>query len=101
MLEPEQPSSSTAANNLADDNHLRLGLNRWLQIFVTQSFYLFLVRSTSKNDEQAQSTQHPVNTSTLAQSEQAAHERLLAGLVAFHKSIPERHRPDRSTWYGQ
>ena len=100
MLEPEQASSSSssaAANNLADDNHLRLGLNRWLQIFVTQSFYLFLVRLTSKNDEQV--TQHAGNTNTLPQNEQAAHERLLAGLVAFHKSIPERHRPDRSTWY--
>ncbi len=103
MLEPEQRSSS---NDLSDDNHLRIGLNRWLQIFITQSFYLFLVRPTSNNDEQQQQqqqqqqqtipTQHGTNT---MQPEQAMRERSLAGLVTFYKKLPQRHIPDRSTWY--
>ncbi len=93
MLEPEQRSSST---DLPDDNHLRIGLNRWLQIFITQSFYLFLVRPTSNNDEQQTiPTQHGMNT---IQPEQAMRERSLAGLVTFYKKLPQRHTPDRSTW---
>jgi hypothetical protein len=90
MLEPEQRSSS---NDVPDDNHLRLGLNRWLQIFITQSFYLFLVRPTSTNDEQQQTA----STNTM-QPEQAMRERSLAGLVTFYKKLPQRHTPDRSTW---
>jgi hypothetical protein len=93
MFEPEQRSSSS--NDVPDDNHLRLGLNRWLQIFITQSFYLFLVRPTSNSDEQTISTQHGVNT---IQPEQAMRERSLAGLVTFYKKLPQRHTPDRSTW---
>ncbi|CAF3004104.1 unnamed protein product [Rotaria sp. Silwood2] len=93
MLEPEQRSSS---NDVPNDNHLRLGLNRWLQIFITQSFYLFLVRPTSINDEQQILTpQHGMNT---IQHEQAMRERSLAGLVTFYKKLPQRHTPDRSTW---
>ena len=85
MLEPEQRSSS---NDIPDDNHLRLGLNRWLQIFITQSFYLFLVRPTSTNEEPQQQpptmpAQHGLNT---IQSEQAMRERSLAGLVTFIKN---------------
>ncbi|CAF1014308.1 unnamed protein product [Adineta steineri] len=91
MLEPEQRSSS---NDKLDDNHLRLGLNRWLQIFITQSFYLFLVRPTSQNDEQ-QTPQHGVNA---VQPEQGTRERSLAGLVTFYKKLPQRHTPDRTTW---
>ena len=89
MLEPEQRSSS---NDVPNDNHLRLGLNRWLQIFITQSFYLFLVRPTSTNDEQ-----QTTSTNTM-QPEQAMRERSLAGLVTFYKKLPQRHTPDRSTW---
>lgn len=93
MLEPEQRSSSA---DVPDDNHLRIGLNRWLQIFITQSFYLFLVRPTSTNDEQQTLTlQHSVNA---AQPEQAIRERSLAGLVTFYKKLPQRHTPDRATW---
>ena len=47
MLESEQHSSS---NDVLDDNHLRIGLHRWLQIFITQSFYLFLIQPTTNND---------------------------------------------------
>jgi hypothetical protein len=89
MLEPEQRSSS---NDVPGDNHLRIGLNRWLQIFITQSFYLFLLRPTSTNDEQ-----QTISTSTM-QPEQAMRERSLAGLVTFYKKLPQRHTPDRSTW---
>jgi hypothetical protein len=89
MLEPEQRSSS---NDVPGDNHLRIGLNRWLQIFITQSFYLFLLRPTSTNDEQ-----QIISTSTM-QPEQAMRERSLAGLVTFYKKLPQRHTPDRSTW---
>ncbi len=101
MLEPEQRSSSN--NDIPDDNHLRIGLNRWLQIFITQSFYLFLVRPTSNNDEQQQqqqtpSTQHTTNQNNTLQPEQAMRERSLAGLVTFYKKLPQRHTPDRSTW---
>lgn len=89
MLEPEQRSSS---NDVPNDNHLRLGLNRWLQIFITQSFYLFLVRPTLSNEEQqVASTQH-------GQSEQSLRERSLVGLVIFYKKLPQRHTPDRPTW---
>jgi hypothetical protein len=96
MLEPEQRSSS---NDTFDDNHLRIGLNRWLQIFITQSFYLFLVRPTSNNDEQqTMSTQHGINPNNTIQPEQAMRERSLAGLVTFYKKLPQRHTPDRSTW---
>lgn len=93
MLEPDQRSSSS---DLPDDNHLRIGLNRWLQIFITQSFYLFLVRPTSTNDEQqAMPIPHGTNTT---QPEQAMRERSLAGLVTFYKKLPQRHTPDRATW---
>ena len=97
MLEPEQCSLPNDINN---DNHLRLGLNRWLQIFITQSFYLFLVRPTPIHDEQQQITsgQHGSNTTNSIQSEQANRERSLAGLVTFYKKLPQRHLPDRSTW---
>ncbi|CAF1045593.1 unnamed protein product [Rotaria sp. Silwood1] len=96
MLEPEQRSSS---NDVPNDNHLRLGLNRWLQIFITQSFYLFLVRPTSTNDEQQTlTTQHGMNTTNTIQPEQAMRDRSLAGLVTFYKKLPQRHTPDRSTW---
>jgi hypothetical protein len=96
MLEPEQRSSS---NDTPDDNHLRIGLNRWLQIFITQSFYLFLVRPTSNNDEQQiMATQYGMNTNNTIQPEQAMRERSLAGLVTFYKKLPQRHTPDRSTW---
>jgi hypothetical protein len=96
MLEPEQRSSS---NDTSDNNHLRIGLNRWLQIFITQSFYLFLVRPTSNNDEQqTMATQHGMNTNNTIQPEQAMRERSLAGLVTFYKKLPQRHTPDRSTW---
>ncbi|CAF4316699.1 unnamed protein product, partial [Rotaria magnacalcarata] len=96
MLEPEQRSAS---NDLPSDNHLRLGLNRWLQIFITQSFYLFLVRPTSINDEQqAMAGQHGINTTNILQPEQAMRERSLAGLVTFYKKLPQRHTPDRTTW---
>ncbi|CAF0735212.1 unnamed protein product [Adineta ricciae] len=91
MLEPEQRSSS---NDIPDDNHLRLGLNRWLQIFITQSFYLFLVRPISTHDEQQQSQQ---GTNAI-QSEPVLRERSLAGLVTFYKKLPQRHTPDRTTW---
>lgn len=90
MLEPEQRPSS---NDVPNDNHLRLGLNRWLQIFITQSFYLFLVRSTSITDEQ-----QPANANSAVQTEQAIDERSLAGLVTFYKKLPQRHTPDRTTW---
>jgi hypothetical protein len=93
MFEPEQRLSS---NDIPDDNHLRLGLNRWLQIFITQSFYLFLVRPTSTNDEQQ--TQHGINQNNTMQPEQAMRERSLAGLVTFYKKLPQRHTPDRTTW---
>ena len=86
MFEPEQRSSS---NDVPDDNHLRIGLNRWLQIFITQSFYVFLVRPTSTNEEQQTNS---------AQPEQGIRERSLAGLVTFYKKLPQRHTPDRSTW---
>ena len=96
MLEPEQRSSTS--NDVPDDNHLRLGLNRWLQIFITQSFYLFLVRPTSNSDEQTMSAQHGINTNNTMQPEQAMRERSLAGLVTFYKKLPQRHTPDRFTW---
>ena len=96
MLEPEQRSSST--NDLPDDNHLRLGLNRWLQIFITQSFYVFLVRPTSNNDDQTMATQHGNNPNNTIQPEQTIRERTLAGLVTYYKKLPQRHTPDRSTW---
>lgn len=100
MLEPEQRSSSN--DTFDNTNHLRLGLNRWLQIFITQSFYLFLVRPTTNNDEQQQqqtiSTQHGMNTNNTLQPEQAMRERSLAGLVTFYKKLPQRHTPDRTTW---
>ena len=90
MLEPEQRSAS---NEVPDDNHLRVGLNRWLQIFITQSFYLFLVRATTTGEEQ--STQQGVN---VAHTEPGIRERSLAGLVTFYKKLPQRHTPDRTTW---
>lgn len=95
MLEPEQRSTS---NDLADDdNHLRIGLNRWLQIFITQSFYIFLVRPSSMNDEQQQ--QQPATASSqTGQSDLSIRERSLAGLVTFYKKLPQRHTPDRTTW---
>lgn len=94
MLEPEQRSSSA---DVPDDNHLRIGLNRWLQIFITQSFYIFLVRPSAANDEQqTMSMQQGMNT---GQPEQAIRERSLAGLVTFYKKLPQRHTPDRTTWY--
>jgi hypothetical protein len=89
MLEPQQRASN---NDTSDNNQLRIGLNRWLQIFITQSFYIFLVRPTSmpfNNDEH----------SVPAQSPQAMTERSLAGLVTFYKKLPQRHKPDRPTWY--
>lgn len=89
MLEPQQRPSN---NETSDNNHLRLGLNRWLQIFITQSYHLFLVRPTStpfNNDEHSVSSQPP----------QAMSERSLAGLVTFYKKLPQRHKPDRPTWY--
>ncbi|CAF4597345.1 unnamed protein product [Rotaria socialis] len=96
MLEPEQRSAS---NDVPSDNHIRLGLNRWLQIFITQSFYLFLVRPTSINDEQqAMTGQHGINTTNILQPEQAMRERSHAGLVTFYKKLPQRHTPDRTTW---
>lgn len=94
MLEPEQRSSSS--NDTSDNiNYLRIGLNRWLQIFITQSFYLFLVRPTSNNDEQQQQI---ITTNNTLQPEQAMRERSLAGLVTFYKKLPQRHTPDRITW---
>lgn len=95
MLEPEQRTSS---NEVPSDNHLRLGLNRWLQIFITQSFYLFLVRPPSTNDEQPTNTGQIPNTTNTLQPEQALRERSLAGLVTFYKKLPQRHTPDRVTW---
>ena len=97
MLEPEQRPSS---NDIHDNNYLRLGLNRWLQIFITQSFYLFLVRPTSNNNDEQQQLMSPsVNSVEIVTSENAMRERSLAGLVTFYKKLPQRHIPDRVTWY--
>ncbi|CAF1289211.1 unnamed protein product, partial [Didymodactylos carnosus] len=101
MLEPEsehnlcRSSASsvtiTSSSNLDNDtdNHLRLGLDRWLQIFMTQSFYMFLVRSGATEDQQM--------TTTYPQ-EQFQRDRLLAGLVTFYRKLPLRHTPDKTTW---
>ena len=99
MLEPEQRSTS---HELPDNNHLRIGLNRWLQIFITQSFYIFIVRpnsSPSNVDEGSVSSQNSTSSSSSAQTEFSLREKSIIGLVNFYKKLPQRHIPDRSTWY--
>ena len=98
MLEPEQRLSN---NDLPENNHLRLGLNRWLQIFITQSYYLFLVRpiiNGSNNDDSSQSTSTMIHVNQL---EQMIREKSLMELVTIYKKLPQKHTPDRPTWYFQ
>lgn len=96
MLEPEQLTSN---NDILDNNHLRLGMNRWLQIFTTQSFYIFRVRQASTSatpDDAALSTGS--NAGNVSHSEQALGEKSIIGLVSFYRKLPQRHTPDRPTW---
>jgi hypothetical protein len=95
MLEPESRSTTNESSMI---NHLRLGLNRWLQIFITQSFYMFLVRpmsNGSSNDEYGQLAASVANINTY---EQNLREKSLSSLVCFYKRLPQRHYLDRSTW---
>ncbi|CAF0804920.1 unnamed protein product [Didymodactylos carnosus] len=97
MLEPDDhnrrlsASSTTITTNNDNiiNNNLRLGLNRWLQIFMTQSFYMFLVRPGTIDDQQM---------TTGYQQEQLQRDRSLAGLVTFYRKLPSRHMLDRTTW---
>ena len=95
MLEPEQRLTN---NELPENNHLRLGLNRWLQIFITQSYYLFLVRPITSGSNSDDSSQASSNMSHGNQPELLIREKSLMELVTIYKKLPQKHTPDRPTW---